>query len=328
MWEVQLHVLPLAMTLYTLFTIYTINMLFGYLFEARSRSHMDSLFGQYVPPDLVKEMSRDPENYSLASQKRELSVLFTDIRGFTTISEGLDASDLSQLMDEYLTPMTRIVHESQGTIDKYIGDAVMAFWNAPFDQHDHALRAVRNAIDMRASLRKMNADGVFGKHVFKIGMGINTGEMIVGNTGGKVHTDYTVLGDSVNLASRLESLTKMYGVDIILSQATVDELEGRILVRRLDKVAVKGKREPVTIYEAVALMKEAAMEQKEFVRAYEGALDDYFGRRFEMAADKCERLLESYPDDLSIKLLGERARSFIGHPPSHDWDGRWVYTEK
>jgi len=118
MWEVELHVLPLAMTLYTLFAIYTINMLFGYFFETRSRSHMDNLFGQYVPPDLVKEMSRDPEHYSLASQKRELSVLFTDIRGFTTISEGLEADELSHLMDEYLTPMTRIVHEGHGTIDK------------------------------------------------------------------------------------------------------------------------------------------------------------------------------------------------------------------
>jgi adenylate cyclase len=257
-----------------------------------------------------------------------MTVFFSDIRGFTSLSEAMEPEELVTHLNTYLDHMTDIVFQYKGVLDKYIGDAVMAFWNAPFDQHDHALRAVRNAIDMRASLRKMNADGVFGKHVFKIGMGINTGEMIVGNTGGKVHTDYTVLGDSVNLASRLESLTKMYGVDIILSQATVDELDGRVLVRRLDKVAVKGKREPVTIYEAVALMKEASMEQKEFVRAYEGALDDYFGRRFEMAVDKCERLLERYPDDLSIKLLAERARSFIGHPPSHDWDGRWVYTEK
>ncbi|HMB58635.1 MAG TPA: adenylate/guanylate cyclase domain-containing protein, partial [Xanthomonadales bacterium] len=123
MWQVELHVLPLAITLFTLIGIYTLNMVFGYLFETRSRSQMDSLFGQYVPPDLVKEMSRDPEHYSLASEKLELSVLFTDIRGFTTISEGLDAAELSELMDQYLTPMTRIVHESKGTIDKYIGDA-------------------------------------------------------------------------------------------------------------------------------------------------------------------------------------------------------------
>ena len=136
------HVLPLAMTLYTLFAIYTINMLFGYLFETRSRAHMDSLFGQYVPPDLVKEMSRDPENYSLASQKRELSVLFTDIRSFTTISEGLEADELSELMGEYLTPMTRIVHDTGGTIDKYIGDAVMAFWGAPIPHPHHAEQAV------------------------------------------------------------------------------------------------------------------------------------------------------------------------------------------
>ena len=158
MWEVELHVLPLAMTLYTLFAIYTINMLFGYFFETRTRSHMDSLFGQYVPPDLVKEMSRDPENYSLASQKRELSVLFTDIRGFTTISEGLDAAELSDLMDEYLTPMTRIVHETHGTIDKYIGDAVMAFWGAPVFHPHHADQAVGAGLAMLKALEELNVD--------------------------------------------------------------------------------------------------------------------------------------------------------------------------
>jgi adenylate cyclase len=156
LWEVELHVLPLAMTLYTLFAIYTINMLFGYLFEARSRSHMDSLFGQYVPPDLVKAMSRDPEHYSLASEKRELSVLFTDIRGFTSISEGLDAGELSELMDEYLTPMTRIVHETQGTIDKYIGDAVMAFWGAPIFHPHHADLAVGAGLRMLSALDELN----------------------------------------------------------------------------------------------------------------------------------------------------------------------------
>ena len=152
MWTFELHVLPLAMTLYTLFAIYIINMMFGYLFETRSRQHMDSLFGQYVPPDLVKAMSRDPEHYSLASEKRELSVLFTDIRGFTSISEGLDAGELSELMDEYLTPMTRIVHETQGTIDKYIGDAVMAFWGAPLFHPNHAEQAVGAGLAMLKAL--------------------------------------------------------------------------------------------------------------------------------------------------------------------------------
>ena len=133
-------------------------MLFGYLFETRSRQHMDSLFGQYVPPDLVRAMSRDPENYSLASEKRELSVLFTDIRSFTTISEGLEADELSELMDEYLTPMTRIVHESQGTIDKYMGDAVMAFWNAPRETRDHELKAIRAMLDFQPIMADLNRE--------------------------------------------------------------------------------------------------------------------------------------------------------------------------
>ncbi|HKX57371.1 MAG TPA: adenylate/guanylate cyclase domain-containing protein, partial [Xanthomonadales bacterium] len=200
MWSVQLHILPLAVTLLTLIGIYTLNMVFGYLFETRTRTHMDSLFGQYVPPDLVKEMSRDPENYSLASQKLELSVLFSDIRDFTSISEGLDAAELSELINQYLTPMTRIVHLSKGTIDKYIGDAVMAFWGAPLRDSHHAARAVGAGLEMLAALDTLNAD--FKKknwpHI-AIGIGINTGPMNVGNMGSEFRQAYTVMGDAVNL---------------------------------------------------------------------------------------------------------------------------------
>jgi len=326
MWEVELHVLPLAMTLYTIFAIYTINMLFGYLFEARSRGHMDSLFGQYVPPDLVKAMSMDPEHYTLASQKRELSVLFTDIRGFTTISEGLDADDLSHLMDEYLTPMTRVVHESEGTIDKYIGDAVMAFWGAPVFHPHHADQAVGAGLAMLKALDKLNVD--FKKkdwpHI-KIGVGVNTGPMSVGNMGSQFRRAYTVLGDAVNLGSRLEGITKIYGVDMLVSETTAHSA-ARFHYREIDRVRVKGKEEPVTILEPLGLEEEMSEEQLEIERQFRHFLFLYRSQSWKQAMEMLDKLMANEPDCFLYELYKERIELFRQDPPEEDWDG--VFTHK
>jgi adenylate cyclase len=328
MWEVKLHVLPLAMTLYTLFTIYTINMLFGYLFETRSRSHMDSLFGQYVPPDLVKEMSRDPENYSLASEKRELSVLFTDIRGFTTISEGLDAAELSQLMDEYLTPMTRIVHETQGTIDKYIGDAVMAFWGAPLHHPHHADQAVGAGLAMLRALDDLNVKfAERGWPEVHIGVGINTGMMSVGNMGSRFRRAYTVLGDAVNLGSRLEGITKAYGVAMIVSEATAQSA-GRYVYREIDRVRVKGKAKPVTILEPLGLADEAPPEVIERGRAFGEFLHFYRSQSWDRAEEALGRLQAQEPDSYLYQLYADRIAHFRKEPPEPDWDGVFTHETK
>jgi len=328
MWEVELHVLPLAMTLYTLFAIYTINMLFGYFFETRTRSHMDSLFGQYVPPDLVKEMSRDPENYSLASQKRELSVLFTDIRGFTTISEGLDAAELSDLMDEYLTPMTRIVHETHGTIDKYIGDAVMAFWGAPVFHPQHADQAVGAGMAMLKALEELNLD--FQKKNWpeiKIGVGINTGIMNVGNMGSKFRKAYTVLGDMVNLGSRLEGITKMYGVSFVVSEATAHHA-GHYAYRELDRVRVKGKERGVTIFEPLGLEEELPREVLERAGRFQHFLSLYRNQVWDEAEAILQELLVAEPDCFLYNLYLERIAYFRENPPGEDWDGVFTFVTK
>ncbi|NNJ80469.1 MAG: adenylate/guanylate cyclase domain-containing protein, partial [Xanthomonadales bacterium] len=326
MWNVELHVLPLAMTLYTLFAIYTINMLFGYLFETRSRLHMDSLFGQYVPPDLVKEMSRDPENYSLASQKRELSVLFTDIRSFTTISEGLEADELSELMDEYLTPMTRIVHETQGTIDKYIGDAVMAFWGAPVFNPQHADQAVGAGMDMLTALQELNEDfAKKGWPEIRIGVGVNTGMMSVGNMGSAFRRAYTVLGDAVNLGSRLEGITKAYGVDFIVSETTAQQA-GRFVYRELDKVQVKGKAKPVTILEPVGLADELGRKAMDNIRAFHHFLFLYRNQDWVAALKALRQLRQKQGDCLLFNLYQERIDHFQDNPPGEDWDGVFVHT--
>lgn len=328
MWDVKLHVLPLAMTLLTLLSVYTVNMLFGYLFETRARSHMDSLFGQYVPPDLVKAMSRDPQHYSLESERRELSVLFTDIRGFTTISERMDPAELSELMDEYLTPMTRIVHETQGTIDKYIGDAVMAFWGAPAHYPDHAELAVGAGLSMLEALDELNVG--FKKKGWPevhIGVGINTGVMSVGNMGSRFRRAYTVLGDAVNLGSRLEGLTKIYGVSMLVSESTAQAAE-RYLYREVDRVRVKGKAEPVTIYEPLGLQEAIAEERIERASTFQRLLLDYRSQSWGRAEEALRALLEDEPGCYLYALYLERIAFFRATPPDPDWDGVFTHETK
>ena len=328
MWEVELHVLPLALTLYTLFAIYTINLLFGYLFETRARSHMDNLFGQYVPPDLVKAMSRDPEHYSLESEKRELSVLFTDIRGFTTISEGLDAGELSELMDEYLTPMTRIVHETEGTIDKYIGDAVMAFWGAPLHHPHHADLSVTAGLAMLKALDELNVGFMKkGWPELHIGVGVNTGMMSVGNMGSRFRRAYTVLGDAVNLGSRLEGITKIYGVSMIVSESTAHSA-GRFHYRELDRVRVKGKAKPVTIFEPIGVEEEMTPEQLELSRSFGHFLFLYRNQSWDAADEMLQRLQDKEPLCFLYRLYQQRVAHFREHPPEAEWDGVFTYETK
>lgn len=328
MWSVQLHILPLAVTLLTLIGIYTVNMVFGYLFETRTRTHMDSLFGQYVPPDLVKEMSRDPENYSLASQKLELSVLFSDIRDFTSISEGLDAAELSELINQYLTPMTRIVHVTKGTIDKYIGDAIMAFWGAPLRDTHHAARAVGAGIDMIKALGNLNEE--FKKkgwpHI-SIGIGINTGPMNVGNMGSEFRQAYTVMGDAVNLGSRLEGLTKSYGVAFIVSEFT-RWAAPEFFYRELDRVRVKGKAEPVTIYEPLGMKDDLNSQLIDDARLFENSLRYYRDQKWDEAEAILKELQLLEPHSFLFKLYLERVEIFRQDPPGDDWDGVFVYKTK
>jgi adenylate cyclase len=328
MWSVVLHVLPLAITLFTLIGIYTLNMVFGYLFETRSRSHMDSLFGQYVPPDLVREMSRDPEHYSLKSEKLELSVLFSDIRGFTTISERLDAADLSLLMDQYLTPMTRIVHESKGTIDKYIGDAIMAFWGAPLKDEHHAARGVAAGLEMLKALKVLNVD--FEKQGWpeiKIGVGINTGSMSVGNMGSQFRRAYTVLGDAVNLGSRLEGITKNYGVSFIVSQATADQAP-EFFYRELDMVRVKGKDKPVTILEPLGMRDQLEPREVEDAKLFHKALLLYREQNWDASEEVLKELLSVEPESFLFALFLERIKLFRQDPPETEWDGVFTYQTK
>jgi len=258
-----------------------------------------------------------------------MTVLFSDLRGFTSLSEGMRPEELVQILNRYLHEMTDIVFDEGGVLDKYIGDAVMAFWNAPFDQPDHAMRTVRAAIKMKDKLREMNEKKVFGEHIeLHVGIGMNTGEMVVGNIGGERRYDFTVIGDSVNMASRTEGLCKPYGVEIIVTEYTKAELDHSFTFRKLDRVAVKGKKEPIRIYEVLGFASNVSDAEKQFALTYEEALEAYFKRQFENARKICRELLKEKPTDTATKQLLERAETCIETPPSNDWNGVWILTSK
>lgn len=293
------------------------------------RKQIRAAFTRYVSPSVVEQLVREPERLKLGGDRRRMSVLFSDLRGFTTLSEGLSPEQLVDVLNTYLNEMTNIVFEEGGVLDKYIGDAVMAFWNAPLDQADHGPRSVRTAIRMRDKLEQMNREGAFPKGIeLKVGVGVNTGDMVVGNIGADVRYDYTVIGDSVNLASRTESLCKEYGVQIIITKNTLDMLDETYITRELDSVAVKGKKEPVRIYQVLGMAGEVDEGHIKFARRYEATLHDYYKRRFAEAALECEHLLKINPNDLSSQHLLERCKIYMETPPPEDWDGAWVMTKK
>jgi len=294
----------------------------------RERRQIRQAFSRYVSSTVVDAILEDPSRLKLGGERKRMSVLFSDIRGFTTISEGLSPERLVEILNKYLNRMTDVVFANHGVLDKYIGDAVMAFWNAPFDQPEHALCAAMTALEMRSALRQMNTEHAFGAIELKIGIGINTGDMVVGNVGGDTRFDYTVIGDNVNMASRLEGLNKEYGTMILATEAASLEIQDRILMRKIDKVAVKGKKEPVVICEIMEDAERATALQKALKERFELALEKYWSRDFASAITICDEILKHFPDDGPSKLLKERAALFIQTAPPAAWDGTWVYLKK
>jgi adenylate cyclase len=328
MWEAQRLVIPLASGMLMIPAIFLLNMSYGFFVERRGKRQLSELFGQYIPPELVTEMSEAPESYSLEAQNRELTVLFSDIRGFTTLSEKLTPGELSALMNEYLTAMTKVIHEHRGTIDKYIGDAIMAFWGAPLEDRDHARHALQTALYMLERLHALREDFARrGWPEIRIGIGLNTGMMSVGDMGSRFRRAYTVLGDAVNLGSRLEGLTKEYGVEVIVSE-TVRAAAPEYAYRELDVVRVKGKGRPVTIYEPVALATEVTVEETEEMERREKALRLYRARDWEAAATAFSALQRVVPDRRVYGIYLERIAHFRAHPPPEDWDGVFTHLKK
>jgi adenylate cyclase len=313
--------------LFTLVPNVSLVALYRVLIEEQEKRKVRSRFQQYVPPEVVRRLLDDPER--VKPRKSEITVLFSDIRGFTSISESLDAQELADLLNGYLTEMTRIVFRYQGTLDKYIGDAVMGFWGAPYEEPDHATRACNAALSMLARLAELQKEWrAQGRPVLDIGIGLNTGVASVGNMGSSMRLAYTAMGDAVNLASRLEGLNKEYGTRIIISESTYKVLQSdRVLVRELDMIRVKGKLLPVTIYEVLDAEALGA-EGKELVELFACGQKAYKQRDWRAAGQAFEQILDRWPNDGPARIFLRRCEEYLVEGPEADWDGVYVMKHK
>ncbi|MBF0100419.1 MAG: CHASE2 domain-containing protein [Desulfobacterales bacterium] len=299
-----------------------------YRASIKEKKQLKGAFSQYVAPDVVNEVLRNPELLKLGGQKRQLSVLFSDIRNFTTLSEKLIPEQLVALLNSYLTSMTDKVFDYHGTLDKYIGDAIMAIFGAPIPYADHAKFACRTAVGMIDSLASLNPEWeAIGLPTPKIGIGINTGDMVVGNIGSNKRFDYTVIGDEVNLASRLEGITKSYKVFIVISESTRMGAGDNFVCRELDYVRVKGKAKPIQIYELIA---EGNISEKKLtiITEFHKGLEAYRKQRWEEARQAFRSALAVDPNDGPSIVFMERVNIFEMEPPPKDWDGVWIMTSK
>lgn len=321
--------------------LYIASSFLGYLRTEGERRFVRTAFGQYVSPALLQQLTRRPDMLRVGGEMRELTVFFLDIQGFTTIAESLDPEALTRLMNRFLTPMTRIIQEEyEGTIDKYIGDAIMAFWNAPTDEPDHALDALEAALAMRAELERLNATlaaeaaaaGTPPIHL-RIGMGINTGRCSVGNMGSDQRFDYTAIGDTVNLASRLEGLTRAYGVDLVVGETTAAQVAGADLIE-IDRVRVKGRQQPLAIFTAPPVKPANGADRfGELKTLHDAFLGHYRAGRWAEATAALVPLTAlaaaefPYLDRL-YGLYDRRLATLRTAPPAADWDGVFVAATK
>ncbi|MBC8056239.1 MAG: adenylate/guanylate cyclase domain-containing protein, partial [Rhizobiales bacterium] len=340
-WAYRSHdlLLPLASALLLTALVYTGITVWSYIVEGRSRRSLARLFGSYVPPELVDEMARDPGRYDMRAENRELTVMFCDMRNFTRVAEVLPPEDVRGLVNSFFSTMTGAIREHRGTLDKYIGDAIMAFWGAPLKDAVHAGNATRAAVAMTQRLAALNAD-LRGRGLPEIGLGIgiNTGTVCVGDMGSAMRRSYTVMGDAVNLASRIEALTRHYGVDVLVGEAT-REAAGEAVTGpgeawrwvEVDRVRVKGKRRPVTLFTPAVVPADRAAAFDEEMRLWRLALTSYRLQHWDETQRRLQGLLTAFADTQFAGLyrqLAERADHHRTTPPPADWDGAHTFDSK
>lgn len=318
----------LVIILFLILLLTVINLTYGFLKEGLNKKAIKGMFDQYVPPAHIDAMLDDPDNYNFEGESKELSVLFSDIRNFTNISESLNATQLKTMLNDFFTPITGIIFDYNGTIDKYVGDMVMAFWGAPLDDPNHRLHAVQAGLKMLECVEELKPEfAERGLPEVNIGIGINSGQMNVGDMGSTYRRSYTVLGDAVNLGSRLEGITKVYGVKILVGEETYDHLEG-FLCRLVDKVQVKGKDEPIRIYQPICLEKEASEDLVSLVDDYHQAYQNYVEKNWDEAERMFNELRERDPDIKLYDVYLERIPSLRTQDLPADWDGTFRFTTK
>jgi adenylate cyclase len=302
--------------------------LYRALIEEKEKRRVRAAFGQYLSPEVVRRLLLNPG--LVEPRKTEITVMFSDIRGFTTISEKLDAQDLAVFLNQYLSDMTQIVFERRGTLDKYIGDAVMAFWGAPFEEEGHAVLACQTALDMMARIREMQKKWeAEGKPRLDIGIGLNTGVASVGNMGSSLRYGYTALGDSVNLSSRLEGLNKDYGTHILVNESTYLAVQNSgFTFREVDLIRVKGKLQPVVIYELVAFSSGLSADTQALLDRFLDARTLYRQRRWLEAQTAFQSIIDQWPDDGPARAYWKRCQDYLFDEPPTNWDGVFTMTHK
>jgi len=323
-WKEGGLVLPLAASVLMVAALYTMNMAYGYVVESRAKRQFAELFGQYVPPELVDKMAEDPQRYNMAPKSAELTILFSDVRGFTGISEALKADELREYINEYLTAMSMIIRSRyRGTLDKYIGDAIMAFWGAPMEDPRHARNGVLAGMAMQKECAALNARfAARGWPALHIGVGVNSGTVRVGDMGSQLRRAYTAMGDAVNVASRLEGRTKYYGVGILVGEATRNLVED-VVFREIDLIKVKGKDAALRIFEPL----EAAPGREESA-LWEEALRAYRGQQWDQAETALRGLQRIAPASGLYRVYAARVADKRRDPPPPGWDGVTVFDEK
>ncbi len=311
-----------------LISVIVINARF-YLSEMGQKTLIKDAFGQYLSPKVVADLVKDPDKLALGGEEREMTAYFSDIAGFSTFSENMTPSELVEVLNEYLTQMCNIIAANEGTIDKFEGDAVIAFWGAPAIQEDHAKLACYASIDMNKAVHVLRDRWVEeGRPAIKVRMGLNTGRMVVGNMGSAQRMDYTMMGDSVNLAARLEGANKFYGTDLMISDATYQQAKDFIDVRLIDTLRVVGKNEPITVYQVLERKGQTTGLMADLVHQYEKARKHYVDRDWVKARDAFKLALAISENDGLSQTYVKRCESYMSKPPPADWDGVFNLTEK
>lgn len=302
-YSANVALIPIEYCFLTILVIYIVNVLISYVFEIQAKQKLMKTFGQYIPPHLVDELSRLPKELPLEGESKILTVFFCDLQNFTGVSEELNPKQLNMLLNEYFTVMTEILFKHEGTIDKYIGDAIMAFWNAPTKQDAHAQRAVEAALEMDAAIKELAKSFVTrGWPGPTMGIGINTGRANVGNMGSRFRMTYTAIGDAVNLASRIESLTRTYQVPIIISEHTHRQLDG-ICCRELDRVQVRGKKLLTRLFQPLGFNNEVSNRLKKKLILHAEAIELYYDKKYKNANRLFKELYELDKTDTYYKAM-------------------------
>jgi adenylate cyclase len=315
--------LPVAFLLTSTFPALIGALALNYATEGKQKRFIKGAFKQYLSPLVIEELVQHPERLKLGGELRELSIFFSDIRGFTSISEHLNPQELTALLNNYLTAMTDIIYSHGGTVDKYEGDAIIAFWNAPLTQKDHAQLAVHTALECQAKLTELNPGykEQIGSELYQR-IGLNSGPVVVGNMGSRQRFNYTFLGDAGNLAARLEGINKQFGTSLLISSHTRDQLDDRIAVREIARVQVVGRKEPVRVFEP--LLPAFAAEYQQMLDTFARGLAKYYEGALAEALDAFASI-ES--QDAPAAAYVRRCKTLLAAPPA-EWSGVWVMTEK